>query len=462
MRIQKIKIQNLKDISEYEADFNGCTAIITAKNNGGKTTFLQAVPNRVRFIRPDVVVKSGSTQGSGEMTLTDGSKFVWEFDSKGKDKLTFISKENIKQNVTKELGSKYFPSLFDIDKFLQSSPKEQAKQLQKIVGVDFTDVDARYLAAYNERTTRNAESERYHVKLGAMLKVDEAKPVDVTKLNEDRLKEKGRLNQLYLTNKKANEDALKVWEDACRVIDENVKKFNKEEAQKLVDYNSCTDAVSIIKKHGCDLQEVDLWLNEKANQLNKQKSALDLYATKPPQPDPMPVGKELELLDSIEKQITDAANTNEKARQYKEYVDYKASTEQAAILAQDADDKVKAIELERNNLIASAKFPKGISITNDGITIDGFPLNKDQISTSKIYCAALRIASMNLGEVKTLYFDASFLDRNSLAEIELWANENDLQLLIERPDFEGGEIKYELIENETMPLPANKDLNTAV
>lgn len=34
----------------------------------------------------------------------------------------------------------------------------------------------------------------------------------------------------------------------------------------------------------------------------------------------------------------------------------------------------------------------------------------------------------------------------SLSEIENWANENDLQLLIERPDFDGGEIKFELIE----------------
>jgi mannose/fructose/N-acetylgalactosamine-specific phosphotransferase system component IID len=31
------------------------------------------------------------------------------------------------------------------------------------------------------------------------------------------------------------------------------------------------------------------------------------------------------------------------------------------------------------------------------------------------------------------------------AMLERWAEANDLQLLIERPDYEGGEIKYELI-----------------
>ena len=44
-----------------------------------------------------------------------------------------------------------------------------------------------------------------------------------------------------------------------------------------------------------------------------------------------------------------------------------------------------------------------------------------------------------------MHFDASFLDKNSLAEIQLWANENDLQLLIERPDYDGGDIQYKII-----------------
>jgi hypothetical protein len=98
-------------------------------------------------------------------------------------------------------------------------------------------------------------------------------------------------------------------------------------------------------------------------------------------------------------------------------------------------------------MIESAKFPKGVSIDSKGITIDGLPLERTQISTSKLYTTALRIASMNLGEVKTLYFDASFLDRENLEEIERWADEQGLQLLIERPSFEKSEIKYELIQN---------------
>ena len=462
-KIQTIKISNFKAIGEFEADFKGCTAIITAGNNMGKTSFLRGIPDRVRFIRPDVMVKKGATVGKGEMTLNTGEKFVWEFDEKGKDKLTYISTDNIKQNVTKDLGSRFFPTTFDIDKFLQSTPKEQAKQLQKIVGIDFTDIDARYLKAYNERTARNAESERYHVKLTAMLKVDKVEPVDITALSEQRLKEKGRLNQLYLQNKKANEDALKIWDNECEVIRVEVQKFNEEQALLTQHYNKATDCEYALKQCGYIGMEVNGFIESLKGKMQKQKTAADLFPPKPAQPDPMPAGKEVELLESIEKQIETANETNVKAGEYKKYIDHKNATEAAADEALEADENVKAIELERNEMIAGAKFPKGISITADGITIDGLPLNRDQISTSKLYCTALRIASMNLGEVKTLYFDASFLDRNSLSEIEAWANENDLQLLIERPDFEGGEIKYELIENApiTIPVEAKTDLFAA-
>jgi len=452
-RIQKIKISNFKAISEFEADFKGCTAIVTAGNNMGKTSLLRGIPDRVRFVRPDVMVKDGATQGKGEMTLTTGEKFLWEFNNKGVDKLTFVSSENIKQNVTKELGAKYFPPIFDIDKFLQSAPKEQAKQLQKIIGIDFTEIDTRYLKAYNERTSKNMDAEKFHVKLTEMLKMDEVLPVDLTDLQAKKEAEKKRLNGLYLQNKAANDKARNEWNIAKSNIDNEVRIFNEAEAQKVINYNACGDALRILAKHGYGGAEVANWLDSLTKDMHLQKEASTLYPPEPAYITEMPDSSEL---DKIDKQILEASETNAKALQYRQYIDYKTATEQAKVIAEEADALVKSIEAERQKMIESAKFPKGVSINSEGITIDGLPLDRNQISASKMYCTALRIASMNLGEIKTLYFDASFLDRNSLSEIEAWANENDLQLLIERPDFEGGEIKYELIEND----PTNIAINT--
>ena len=152
------------------------------------------------------------------------------------------------------------------------------------------------------------------------------------------------------------------------------------------------------------------------------------------------------LIKVIDDKIFTASETNQKAIAWTNYIKQLELVEAAKKLAFDAGIKVKSIEEERKKMVETAKMPVGINITPDGITVDGYPLDRNQISTSKLYTAALRIASMNLGEVKTLYFDASFLDRNSLAEIETWANEQDLQLLIERPSWKDQDLRYELIE----------------
>ncbi len=438
-KIQTIKITNFKAISEFEADFKGCTAIVTAGNNKGKTSFLRGLPDRIRFIRPDVMVKDGATAGKGEMTLNTGEKFLWEFDKSGKDKLTYISKDNIKQNVTTDLGKRFFPAIFDIDKFLQSTPKEQAKQLQKIIGIDFTEIDTRYQQAYNERTSKNADAEKYHVKLSAMLKVDEVAAVDLTELQSKKELIRQDLNKKYLDNKGKNDVARKEYQ-------QKADEFNKASLLHTTKLTAISNALDTLIANGYTGKDVAKFIDE--NKIfNLPVPVEPTYI--PEMPDDAP-------MKAIDAEIMAASETNSKAEKYRQYIEHKTATENAKTAADEADSLVKSIEAERNKMIASAKFPKGISITSEGITIDGLPLDKNQISTSKLYTTALRIASMNLGEVKTLYFDASYLDRQSLKEIEDWANENDLQLLIERPDFEGGEIKYELIENSTIAVDQPK------
>lgn len=441
-KIQRITITNFKAIDNLEMEFRGCTALVTGKNNSGKTSFLRGIPDRVRFVRPDVMVKKGETEGRGEMVLDTGEKFVWEFDANGRDKLTYITDQGAKQSVTKDLGSQFFPPVFDIDKFLQSSPKQQAAQLQAIIGLDFTDIDARYDKAYALRTERNREAELYRVKLEKMIRCERVDFVDLTDLKGKKDSERQRLNELYLQNKKANEEVRSQWELEKSDIDKQVADFNLIQANRRVLYNGCADALSILTRHGYK-GDADAFVKSLGDDILPLKYTKDLYPKEPTYIEEMPDKTEL---DKIDAQILAASETNAAAQKYKEYVDHVNATKAARSTADEANWVVINIEEERQKLIESANFPKGISITSEGILVDGLPLDKNQISTSKLYTSALRIASMNLGEVRTLYFDASFLDRNSLAEIQAWANENDLQLLIERPDFDGGEISYEIIE----------------
>lgn len=440
-KIQRISIQNFKSITDQSAEFKGCTAIVTGGNNKGKTSFLRGIPDRIRFVRPDVMVKTGEKEGRGEMTLDSGEKFVWEFDTAGRDKLTYITDQG-RQSVTKELGRQFFPPVFDIDKFLQSSPKEQSKQLQAIIGLDFTEIDERYREAYDARTERNREAELYHVKLEKMIKCPPVEFVDLTELTLKKQQQKDLLNAKYLENKKKNQATRTAWENAKEEILRDCKDHNdKQEAKRRV-FDACFKAVATLTSSGY-IGDASKFLEELREDIQPDMVPTELYPKEPAYIEEMPDKTELDRIDTL---ILSASETNAEAQKYKEYVDHKNATAAARDVADQADILVKSIELEREEMIRSGNFPKGISLTSAGILVDGLPLDRNQISTSKLYTAALRIAAMNLGEVRTLYFDASFLDRNSLSEIQTWANENDLQLLIERPDFDGGEISYEIIE----------------
>jgi len=442
-KVSTISIKNFKAIDAVEADFKGCTAIITGGNNKGKTSFLKGMPDRIRFVRPDVIVKEGKEKGTGEMTLTTGERFIWEFDTDGTDKITYITSDGVKGSVTKEVSKRFFPATFDIDKFLQSAPKEQSKQLQAIIGIDFTDIDARYKIAYDDRTYKNKEAERFHAKIVEMLEVPKVEKVDLTELQSKKEAEKTRLNNLYTANKTKNDTARKQWNDYKDAINVECNEHNEAQTDLRVAYNQCKEATVILIKNGFDKEVLDTFVKSLADKIQPDRIASEHYPVEPEYIQEVP---DRATLDEIDNQILEASKTNIAAEEYQNYIKYKGTVEAAKDEAAEADAIVKAIEKEREAMIQTAKFPQGIAITPDGITIDGFPLDRNQISTSKLYTTALRIAAMNLGEVKTLYFDASFLDRNSLAEIEGWAEENDLQLLIERPDFEGGEIRYEIIE----------------
>lgn len=483
-KIVKMRLENFKAIDIREMTFNGASAIITGGNNKGKTSFLRGLMDRIRFDRPKIKVHQGQKEGSGEMVLDSGEKFVWDFDDEGRDKLTFISQEGTKANVTKELGAKFFPKLFDIDRFIESTPADQVKQLQRIVGLDFTDIDKRADEAYKHRYRCNEESERYRVKLSQLMKCDPVTPVDVELLNIKRReakasqdKERARLNEQYLANKKKNDDTLaqwesdkyhidsnhdieiKAWEQKKMAIDKGIREHNDTRNEASAVISRSQDALEILVSKGYTGSEVRNWIAELIKSMPELKEAVyperpvkSAYPERPETPDPMPSREELDklekVIEAIDTEILAATDNNVKAKDYKDYVEYIKEVEAAKTAAVEAEEAYQVIMREKKEMIAGANFPAGISISSEpiGVTVDGLPLDRNQLSTSKLYTAALRIAAMNLGEVRALHFDCSYLDKNSLSEVNDWAVANDLQLLIERVDANGGEIQYTIIE----------------
>jgi len=418
-KVKRIEITNIKAISSQVADFNGLTAIITGGNNKGKTSFLRSLPDRLRGIKPDVIIKTGEKEGEATWELTTGEKFIWRLSKNAegevKEKLTYISERDIKSAVSKELMNRYFPATFDVDKFLQDGPAKQRAALQKLAGIDFTAIDARYKSAYEERTWANRKAADEQAKVTT---VDMSLPEETTP-KDDLL---AQINAIDAHNQK-----VKTVQDGIALRKATVDGNNQTIELLQAQIKELEEKNAVLQKAVTDGNE---WLDKphNASKTDADRAALN------------------EKLTALEQQNAKIENNNKARLQAKTY----AEAQEAAT---KADELVKSIEKEKDDLIRSANLPEGFGFSDEGITYKGLPFTKEQLSSSGIYIAALKLAAMTLGEVKTLHFDASFLDKASLLEIEQWANGQDLQLLIERPAYEGGEIHYELIQgNETQKV----------
>lgn len=408
-KVKRIQVINLKALSALTATFDGCSAIITGRNNSGKSSFLRSLPDRLRGDKTDIILKQGETEGSAEWTLTTGERFVWTFDGK-KEKLIFISERNIPQSVTKDLSRIYFPPVFDVDEFLTSTPAKQKATLQKLTGIDFTEIDRLYKEAYDERTWAN---KRLAEEKARFVLVDPDLPAN--ELPTEALEKE--LTGIDLHNQKVKQ-----------VVD-GVALRNK-----TVEDNNAT--IASLEKQIAELRAkndtLQLSINEGLNWLDAPKNA------------PIPDDRKTELQMQIEgvKDQNKEIAANNKAKEQAELL------AKVSLQATAADARVKKIEAEKLDVIRNAAMPEGFGFDEEGITYNGLPFNRQQLSSSSIYIAALKLAAIGLGDVKMLHFDASFLDKNSLAEIEQWAEGMGLQLLIERPDYDAGEIRYELINEQ--------------
>lgn len=422
-KIQRNKVVNLKALSEFEADFgmNGSTAILTGANNSGKSSFLRSLIDRLNNVRADVVLKTGTSEGMQELTLTTGEQLIWEFNNKTAkgERLIFVTKDQsgkeLKMSLTEEIARRFFPPGFDIDGFLHAQPKKQKKILEDVTGLDFTAINDRYKIVYEDRTLANSKLKDAKANPKPIDPTLPVKEIDIEPIQLE-------ISGIELHNHKFEQSEKGVTELKKQITPQETEIKRLETLLK-----TAKEGLKTLEKRVTDGEK---WLSEAKN--------------KP---------KDKDVAELLGKKLQDAKDKNEKIKKNNEAIKAKDDLLQLDIKAKEADKKVKAIELEKVEMIKKSNLPEGFEFGDDQILFNGLPITKEQLSSSSIYIAALKLAAINLGEVKTLYFDASMLDRNSLAEVEKWAVSEGtkrfgepLQLLIERVDYEAGDLRYELVD----------------
>jgi len=436
MKIKSISVRNYKAVSSQHIELNGASAIIVGGNNKGKSSVLRGLVDRFRGEKPSIIVKEGESKGINSMELTDGSKISWSFTEKTEN-FSFTTADDIKMTtgVLSAIGEKYFGSKFSIDRFISSSMKEQLKQVQKLLGIDLSELDQKYKLKFDERTIANREVKRLlAIKMQKPEKVEFENIESLKKEKQNLVDKNTKLKEKWVSDNEKNQKES--------ISHNDIQKSRKDRRDKFM-----ADWSIIEQFEDEDAHEITAFIDLEGisrfyDKMESPEELKELSTLKEP---------EYHDFSDIDKRIDDAYDNKSKSDAYqvnlKSYNDWIKEGETARSKVDSLNKELEKITTEKTEIIQKANLPEEFKLTDEGITYNGLPLNDNQISSSSKYICALKLGSLVLGRLKTMHFDASYLDKNSLDKIQSWANENDLQLLIERPDFEGGEITYSIIEN---------------
>lgn len=389
--IKKINVQNIKAVDSLSIDLNWATAIVTGWNNKWKSTLLKSVIERIRWEKPQLILKDLEKSWLWEIELMDWSKFIRDIKSNDNDKLTYVTTDWIKVTASVDIRNKYFPQVFDIDKFLNLQPKQQLEQIKKITGLDITELEEIRKVKFDERREINRLEKEFESKL---------QPVD-KELPELEIETDSIVSEIA-TIDSHNENYQRVKSTLEQKKKEKIELLEK------------------IKQLEIDIDNWEKWLLVEKNQPKDNKEELQ------------------HKLQLIKDENLEIRENNRSKEIESEYLKIKSKAELA-------NNELKSIESEIKQKVSEAKLPLWFSIDDWSLLYEWMPLDRSQQSSSRLYIASLILAKELIWEVQALHFDASFLDRNSLQEILSWAENQKLQLLIERPDYDWWDIRYEFI-----------------
>lgn len=432
-KISKISVTNLKSIQHQEIEMNGASIIVTAGNGKGKSTLTKSFFDRIRGEKNDSILRTNEVNGSQVIELNDGNIIEWKVTAKT-ETFTLITKEGLKVNSIKQIKDFYFKNEdFDINEFLELGPQKQAKKLQKLIGLDLSEIEKRYSETYEKRKEANYNFD-------ALTKNKIEKPLEVECPFIEVIKAE------IVTAKNKNQKTLESFNAECSKTVNEIDKANQLR-ESILDSNANKTTL---------LLELSTLLKDSCFETLFDFEKADKYIENLITPEPFkdyPIFEQPKLIN-IQELESKLEAANEQLRKFdlyeyqlSKYNEWVENGKKARELKDSLELELKTIEKEKRDLIASAEMPEGFEFCDSELIYCGFPLNKNSQSTSNLYIAGLKLATMNLGLLKTVHFEASALDKENLLKVYEYAKSKDLQLFVEKPDFDGGEIRYEIIEN---------------
>ncbi len=447
MRIIEFRAENIKNLKVVEIKPDGNAIILQGKNGAGKSAVLDAILMALTGNKMDQPIRDGEARAEINIDLGD-YKVRRIFTAKG-ERLELSSSEGAVFKTPQALLDKIIGKLaFDPLAFAEMGKdaegmRKQRAMLASLVGIDFTELNKKREALYNERTVRNREIKggdptSFKKDPNAPLPLESlvgsmVKPADETPRVEISMAEElAKLQALEHTRSSYLEDCRQIRIKNQNAIDTRnriIEEFKTQLEFKNNEVNRIASEVEELKKQ----------LSQKITQMEgishlitmgelELKKILDNDVIQ----DDLPAEPITEAeINAAREALKEIEEKNKAIRKAVEFDTAIARLELAKSEVIKLETEMAKLDLDKQNKLKEAVFPiVGLGMTDEFVTFQGKPLS--QLSTGEQVRISTAVAMALNPTLKIVIIrEGSLLDGAGRQAVIDMAKEKDYQVWLE-------------------------------
>lgn len=450
LRLVSLEVQNILGVKAAYVDASGKHVVIIGGRNGqGKSSLLKALEMAIagKTSFPIDPIHHGARAGSVQVDL--GEIKVDLVVSNSGNRLTVSDASGGKIRSPQQLLNTLFSELsFDPLRFAYMAPKEQDAELKRIAGLEepWAKLDAEKERLFAERTEINRDVKRYTAQLEGMPWHEDA-PAEERSAKDVLAELNALLEQERESERARRAEQLRI-EDELRAQEREAERIREQAERAAEAVKTSVDAITekelVIENLERKLAEAKAEL-ARARTEHKALLATERAAVEAAEALPDLTGKRAELATLTEQEpeenpaiaakraeLETLEQDNQKVRENAARARVKKQLDEVEAESKAKTARLKAIEDEKAELLASARFPvDGLGFSDVGPTFNGVPI--EQIASSERIRLSCAIGFAQHPRLRLLLVkDGSLLDEQGMALLEELAEREDGLVIVER------------------------------
>ena len=399
-KIISLQCENVKRLKAITITPEGNMVVIGGRNAQGKSSAIDSIEYGLRGGKamPQKPLREGEEKGYIVIETPD-LIINRTFTPTGSNLVVRNRNNGLKINSPQAILDKMSGDLtFDPLAFSRMDAKKQKDVLQRLLGLDFTPLNAKRDAMFQNRTIVGREEKSL-----------EARFVLAPRYTECTVKEEESASGLVAEL------------DKMRKFNEGIEKMKTQHSELEEKINDNHNSIDAIKEQIAELEDKIVELGKEITKDSSEMAEID---------------KEIKIMkpadtSEIEAKLSSIDSVNAMVRANKQYdlLDSEFKAKHAEV--ESLTEAIAKIDQEKADMIANAKTPiEGMAFTDEGVTYKGIPFS--QCSSAEQLKVSVAMGAALAPELKVMLIrDGSLLDKDSMIAVKEMADKYGLQLWIE-------------------------------